>query len=143
MGTSLFIEVGGEVSKSISLGTIKVVGVSRGRWWVEDLLDRVNGLSVELVVSDVPTRVYPIVVIGEAFGVNYSVWALYFREVWKGFSPIDDQAKFSYVRFQVGVGKRKVSEEIGRSLVQELIDDLGTMSGNVVKPKLVCFVVDG
>ena len=94
------------------------------------------------MVSDVPMRVYPVVVIGEAFGVNYSVRASYFREVWKGFSPVGDQAEFSYVKFQVGVGKRKVLKEVGRSLVQELIDDLGTMSGNVVKPKLVCFIVD-
>ena len=94
------------------------------------------------MVSDVPTRVYPVVVIGETFGVNYSVQASYFREVWKGFSPVGDQAEFSYVKFQVGVDKRKASKKIGQSLVQELIDDLGTMSGNVVKPKLVCFVVD-
>ena len=75
--------------------------------------------------------------------MNYSVWASYFREVWKGFSPVGDQVEFPYVKFQVSVGKRKASKEIGRSLVQELINDLGAMSGNVVKPKLVCFVVDG
>ena len=95
------------------------------------------------MVSDVPTRVYPVVVIGEAFGVNYSVRASYFREVWKGFGSVGDQAEFSYVKFQVGMGKRKASKEIGWSLVQELFNDLGTVGGNVVKPKLVCFVVDG
>ena len=84
----LFVGVGGEVSKSISLDAVKVVGIFGGRWWVEDLLDRVDGSSVKSVVSDVSTRVYPVVVIGEAFGVNYSIWALYFREVWKGLSSV-------------------------------------------------------
>ena len=45
-------------------------------------------MSVKSVVSDVPMRVYPVVVIGEAFSVNYSVWASYFREVWKGLGPV-------------------------------------------------------
>ena len=97
--TSLFIGIEGEVTKSISLDEVKEVGVSGGRWWVENLLDRVDGLSVELVVSDIPTRVYPVVVVGKAFGVNYSVWASYFGEVQKGFSPVGDQAEFSYVEF--------------------------------------------
>ena len=66
------------------------------------MLDQVDGSLVESVVSDVPTRVYPVVVIGEAFGVNYSVWASYFREVWKSFSPVGDQVEFSYVKFQIG-----------------------------------------
>ena len=84
----LFVRVGGEVSKSISLDAVKVVGISGGRWQVEDLLDRVDGSSVESVVSDVPTRVYPVVVVGEAFSVNNSVWASYFREVWKGLDSV-------------------------------------------------------
>ena len=45
------------------------------------MLDRVDSLSVKLVVSNIPMRVYPVVVIGKAFNVNYSVQALYFREV--------------------------------------------------------------
>ena len=99
------------------MDAIKVVGISGGRWWVKDLLDQVDSSSVELMVSDVPTRVYPAVVIGEAFGVNYSVRASYFREVWKCFSPVGDQAEFSHVKFQMGVGKRKASKKIGQSLV--------------------------
>ena len=61
MWTLLFVGVGGEVSKSISLDAIEVVGVSGERWWVEDLLGRFDGSSVESVISDVPTRVYPVV----------------------------------------------------------------------------------
>ena len=70
------------------MDAVKVAGISRGRWWVEDLLDRVDGSSVASVVSDVPTRVYPVVIIGEAFGVNNSVRASYFRKVWKGLSLV-------------------------------------------------------
>ena len=51
-------------------------------------MDRVDSSSVVSVVSDVPTRVYPVVVIGEAFGVNNSVRASYFREVWKGLGSV-------------------------------------------------------
>ena len=88
MWTSLFVRVGGEVLKSISLDVVKVVGISGGRRRVEDLLDQIDSSSVESVVSDVPTRVYPVVVVGEAFSVNNSVWASYFREVWKGLGPV-------------------------------------------------------
>ena len=42
----------------------------------------------------------------------------------------------------MGVGKREASKEISWSLVKELVDDLGTMGGNIVEPKLVCFVID-
>ena len=57
---------------------------------MEDWLGWVDGSSVGSMVSDIPTRVYPVVVIGEAFGVNYSVWASYFREVWKGLGSVGD-----------------------------------------------------
>ena len=106
------------------------------------MLDQVDSSSVESVVSDVPTRVYPVVVVSETFGMNYSVWASYFREVRKGFSPVGDQAEFSYIEFQVGVGKEKASKKIGWSLVQKLLDDLGMMDGDVVESELVCFIVD-
>ena len=81
-------------------------------------------------------------VVGETLGVDYSVWASYFREVRKSFSPIGDQAEFFYVELQVDVDKREASEEIGWSLVQELFDNLGIMGSNIIKPKLVCFIVD-
>ena len=70
------------------MDAVKVVGISRGRWWVEDLLDRVDGSLVASMVSNVPTRVYPVVIIGKAFGVNNLVWASYFREVWKGLGSV-------------------------------------------------------
>ena len=43
----------------------------------------------------------------------------------------------------MGVGKGKLSKEVGWSLIQELFDDLGMVGSDVVKPELVCFIVDG
>ena len=57
---------------------------------MEDWLGWVDSLSVGSVVGDIPTGVYPVVVIGKAFGVNYSVWAPYFGEVWKGLGSVGD-----------------------------------------------------
>ena len=60
------------------MDAVKIVGIpGRGRW-MEDLLGQVDSCMVEPVISDILVGVYPVVVIGEAFSVNYSVWVSYF-----------------------------------------------------------------